>query len=887
MESKKSEVIERENDIALLNKDYFEKKLKSERLEAEIRNKIELLGDLKNRIENYEEEIELLEKESGELDEKEEKEKENLSLALEDLDALNIKAETLSGKLSSLKEELREKEKEYLKIDMELKDKEREHYKAVSDLNYAKKEKISVLNELEEKKNLLETLTEEIKNFVEKKNSFLKEVEELQSSLKELKDLKDELAFRIDESNSKIKSKEKELNSLTVEINTLKNRYSQIQGFLENREGFSEDVKRLIEEKKDLILGVVGDFVEVKDSEVNFFDNFFNLYYQVVVPKNYTAFKKLVEYCREKNLKGIGILCPSKKSGGKSSSDKTLFDFLVFEKKIPANFIEYLKKFSVISSFESPEKDAVFFNGDFYFSESGIYRTGSKDESGFLGLKGQLKKITAKLEILDKKKKTLEEELSEFSLEKDELERELNRLNGEIEDLSQLLGGKKTEFEKHNHIVSLKEQERIRVEKEVDTLQNNLNALDKTIEMLSQKIKDFEREIQKQRQLKDEKSYKLDSLKEQLEYLQEEHGDLLLMVEKRKSVVESIKKELEFIERKKKEIVFRIEKAKKDREKDTENIANFEKEIKTLKASADNIVDAYRQISSVLNQRKETLEEKKKELSLLEKKIFELKKKEEEILRTKQEKEIKKAEKSVKFNDLKDYQISKFGEFKSEKTENYEELNLQFEKLSRKLEHFGAINLLAIEECDEQEKRYNFLMEQKKDLEKSIKTLTRDIREIDETTKTLFVNAFDFINKKFGEIFKELFGGGKAYLKLSEEDNVLDSGVEVYAKVPGETIKRISLLSGGEKAKTALALVFALFEYRVAPLCVLDEVDAPLDEPSVYRFGQFLKRYKDRVQFIVITHNKVTMELSDYLYGVTMEEPGCSKIFTAKMEDFS
>ena len=887
IETKKSEILERENDIALLNKDFFEKKLKSERLETEIKNKSEHLANLRKRIENYKKEIELLEKELISLNEKEKKEKQNLELAKEDLESLAVKSESLSAQVFSLKEELKEKEKEFYDIDREVKDLENESYQVSSDLNYAKKEKESVLSEINSKKQTLEKVRGEINSFKAKVETEREKISRLHSKIEELKELKDDLSFRLEELNSLITVKEKERNSLLIEIKTLENKFSQIKGFLENREGFSESVKKLIKEKSNLIEGVVGDFIEAKDTNVSFFDNFVSRFYQVIVPKDKESFEKLVEYCNEEGLKGIGILYPEKKPPLTNKNEHSLLKFLVIDDNLPEKFKGFLNSFTLEKDRENLKTHSVFVNGDYFFADSGIYYIGSKEEGGFLSLKAQLKDIEKKLISLKEKEGELKEEIESLVLQKEELLSEINRIEIDIEDLRSELNGIETEHNKNLQLSEIKEQEKIRLEGEIERLNKKDEELTFKISELTKRLETLNQKIEEIYDKKEKKSHHLNTARENLEYMQEEFNEVKLVAEKRRSVVKSIEKELEFIEQKKKEASFRIEKAKQDRENDIKTVASLEKEIENLKVEANAIVDGYRKISSILNQKKEVLEEKKKELNLLEKNVFELKKKEDELLRLKQEKEIRKAEKSVRFNNLKDYQISRFGEFKSEATENFEELNMQFEKLSQRVENFGAINLLAIEECDEQEKRYNFLMEQKKDLEKSIKNLTRDIREIDATTKTLFTNAFDFINKKFDEIFKELFGGGKAYLKLSDEEDVLNSGVEIFAKVPGETIKRISLLSGGEKAKTSLALVFALFEYRVAPLCVLDEVDAPLDEANVLRFGKFLKRYKDRVQFIVITHNKTTMELCDYLYGVTLEEPGCSKVLSIRLEDYA
>ncbi len=886
IESKKSEILERENDLALLNKDFFEKKLKSERIETEIKHTTEHLEGLRKRIENYHNEIENFEKELENLTGNEKREKENKALVSEDIETLQLKKEELKSMLDSLKRELREKEDEFAEFDRELKQFETENYKLSSELNYLKKEHTSLIREIEAKTNELKSLSDSLEKTKEDLSNIEKTLEEKLALLEEKNLFLEELTLKNQNLADRLSLKEDELSKLTVEKRTVENKIEQIKNFLENREGFSENVKKLIKEKGELIKGVLGDFIESKDVNTNFFENLISSFYQVIVPKDKKSFDSLVSYCKKKGYKGIGIALPEEEREF-TPEERTLSEYIVFENGIPKKLKRFLGYISVEPSEKGFEKSFVLLNGDYYFADRGIYFTGSHEEGGFLSLKNQLKKNILSLESINIKIEKLEQEIAELKEEKNQLLSMIYQAEEETESIKEevavLKGNLRDNKNKEQFTMSQIEKLKSLLEK----LNQNKKSVEEQIKGIENQIGELNKSIEDKLSVKDKKTGELDRLKEQFEYMQEEYNDVIILLEKRQSNLKSIEKELEFIIQRKEELNQRIEKAKEDRVRDTKNIAIVERKIDDLREEGNRIIDEYREISDILRNKKELLEREKQELSLLERKVFELKKSEEELNKLKQEKEIKKAELSAKFENLKDYAISKFGTFKSEQAENIEELNEKFEKLSARLNNFGAINLLAIEECDEQEKRYNFLMEQKKDLEKSIKNLTRDIKEIDQTTKTLFLNAFDFINAKFGEIFQALFGGGKAYLKLSDEENILETGVEIYAKVPGETVKRITLLSGGEKAKTALALVFALFEYRISPLCVLDEVDAPLDEANVLRFGKFLQRYKDRVQFIVVTHNKTTMELADYIYGITMEEPGCSKVFSIKLEDFS
>lgn len=205
------------------------------------------------------------------------------------------------------------------------------------------------------------------------------------------------------------------------------------------------------------------------------------------------------------------------------------------------------------------------------------------------------------------------------------------------------------------------------------------------------------------------------------------------------------------------------------------------------------------------------------------------------------------------------------------------------ERIARRIQRLGAINLAAIEEFDQESERKNYLDGQAQDLEEALTTLESAMQKIDKETKVRFKDTFEAVNAKLGELFPKVFGGGRAHLELVDED-LLDTGVTLMAQPPGKRNASVQLLSGGEKAMTAVALIFAIFHLNPSPVCLLDEVDAPLDDMNVTRFAALIKEMSESVQFLVITHNKITMEMADYLMGVTMHEPGVSRLVSVDVE---
>ncbi len=206
-------------------------------------------------------------------------------------------------------------------------------------------------------------------------------------------------------------------------------------------------------------------------------------------------------------------------------------------------------------------------------------------------------------------------------------------------------------------------------------------------------------------------------------------------------------------------------------------------------------------------------------------------------------------------------------------------------ELKQKIESLGPVSLGSLEEYEELRVRHEFLTQQQQDLQKSIAELEEAISRINTTTRRMLREAYEAISKKFAEVYVMLFGGGRAELVLTDPDNILETGIDIIAQPPGKRLQNISLLSGGEKTLTALALLFASFLIKPTPLCILDEADAALDEHNTHKFAEMLRELSSSIQFIVVTHNRVTMEAAHYIYGVTMEEPGCSKAISMRMSE--
>jgi chromosome segregation protein len=294
----------------------------------------------------------------------------------------------------------------------------------------------------------------------------------------------------------------------------------------------------------------------------------------------------------------------------------------------------------------------------------------------------------------------------------------------------------------------------------------------------------------------------------------------------------------------------------------------------------------------VLTAKQEAHEEKARALHALEEEARQARHDIEAVQKRLSANEVKRTELRMKIEHLKDniwnsYHsslddvVTELGQFEI----NLEEAKLRLDELRQKIDQMGPINVDALQEYNELKERYDLLNTQQQDISESIANLKATIAKLDGETKELFTEAFNAIHAKFKEVFSLLFEGGRAELVLLDEANMLESGIEIIAQPRGKKFQSITLLSGGERALTAIALLFAAFLVKPSPFCMLDEVDAPLDEANVTRYTRLLREMSSHSQFIVITHNKRTMEMADALYGITMEEPGSSKVVSVKLRE--
>ena len=316
----------------------------------------------------------------------------------------------------------------------------------------------------------------------------------------------------------------------------------------------------------------------------------------------------------------------------------------------------------------------------------------------------------------------------------------------------------------------------------------------------------------------------------------------------------------------------------------------MEKAIEEIKEKIEKIKEKVKNSGSKIEELKEKRTQKNEKLAEQEEEINNKLKIIEDLKAQIVKVDVKKTKLEEDINGIinkmwEEYELTPNNVVDYRKPENVQLTREKVKDLRNEIKKLGSVNVDSIEEYKNLKDRYDFMCEQRVDLESTMAKLRKIISDMTSIMKEQFKEKFEMINKNFAEVFKELFGGGTASLRLEDKDNILECGIEITVQPPGKKLQNMMLLSGGEKAFTAIALLFAILKINPAPFCVLDEIEAALDDVNVYRYAEYLKKFSKNTQFLVITHRKGTMEAADTVYGITMEENGISKLLSMKLKN--
>ena len=490
------------------------------------------------------------------------------------------------------------------------------------------------------------------------------------------------------------------------------------------------------------------------------------------------------------------------------------------------------------------------------------------------GLEAELAGNNARIEEKERLLRGAQERQHELEKERSLLSHSLESGRAEIERLQKKSSYLKLEAESLKGELSRMEEMRTRLLAEKDSLALRKTGKEQDIAGLQEKLGRSRDAFEEERAGIVEQRMELNALKQGLE---------------------NLKKDIAIAETLKAEMLQGLSKAGSERSESEHAIVEKEARAEGLLAGLRETVKKADQIKTELSEKRRELAELGEGLIGLERSIKAARDEIDSIGRLIAENEVKTTETRMKIENLTgtiksayDVDIETYETGTQPEEANggpAEEDPEQVAQLKKKLAELGPVSLATIEEYEELKTRFEFLNTQREDLEKSIAELEEAIKKINSTTRKMLREAYDALKEKFSLVFVEFFGGGRAELVMTDENNILETGIEIIAQPPGKKLQNINLLSGGEKSLTALSLLFASFLIKPTPLCVLDEADAALDEANTVKFAQMLKTLSAATQFIVISHNRITMEAADYIYGVTMQEPGVSKVISMRFAE--
>jgi len=837
-------------------------------------------------------------------------------------------AEKAENALRKAEDEYQAKISDLREIEIELEDERAELMKHTAALERFAEIGRQLENAIERLKERLEGLKREAERaeetFVEHEKEAKKLEKDLNGERKKLSKLqieKQELLTESNEARTDLQVNEKTLGSLREEFSRTKHRLETLRELDEKRAVYAPAVQKLFAEQKRIgvnFLGTLADKFEVEEHAEKAVENLFGNFLQTVLVATETEARKVSKYLNENNVGRIGILVSGRQSAVSSQQNKKdakkvpsskfqnpkskiqnligvsddFADFLIeiFPREMSARVVENLDeiKTETTENFATFEGDLVV-GGKLFVS--GKAQRDEKNTS-LLAFKRELRTLKTQNESLSK-------EIEKAEKETEKSRRILSEKENEIVDLQSLI----VKIERELLGLEIREksivQEIERAARHKKVVGEETKQIERELSEIQNKQKDAELNALKAEKARNNSTEKLEKISQKLvEARRRAEAENVVLNEKRTLAATSVERRrsaqiaLRRVENELKETESRLAQLDsesleiKARQKDlTEAISEIERRTASAESEREGEQNELAEASAHLKLARERADAMSAELAELNKKSAEARNERAAL-------EISQAESVTKFQNLNENCLQELNLplvelIENEKTETDFDLSQAREKvddLRDKIENFGAINMLALEELAETEERLLFLTSQRQDIIDSIGATEEALREIKERSRERFRNAFVAINRNFAEFFQELFGGGKGEMTLLEAEDVLEAGIEIVAQPPGKRLQNILLLSGGEKAMTAIALVLAIFRFRPAPFCLLDEVDAPLDDANVGRFVNKIAEMSEKTQFIVITHNKRTMEAAKALYGVTMQEAGVSKVVSVRFE---
>ena len=857
-------------------------------------------------ISEKEQRLQELEEEQNQKEEKRENLQKNKEKFIKELNEKQEELEKITKKLSAKELEIQEYKRQVEQnTDAKYEKQSKIQEQQLNFENYEKRqkqikqEKQTTISELDNVQMHKEEVSKEFYEIEAKRNNILKEIEKISKQK--------------DESKQKNKIYQTEINTLSNELRIKQSRRNFLIETEKEKEGYTKSVKTLLkqcetdQELKKGVEGVLANLIEVPQDLETAIEMCLGLSLQNIVTNTEQEAKKLVEYLRKNNAGRASFLPISSVKGKKIDKIKgnesgiigIASDLVKYNKKYEQIILNLLGRTIIVDNMDTAIKVAkqnsytfriVTKDGD-VINPSGAITGGSvmKKTVNILGRSKEIERLGKEIQEIETKIQKLEKEMQEYQasitgileisekLEKELQESEINYATGKqkissLEEEMQKLKNRLQKLEDENqNIENLKKDaitKKEEIQKEITILNNQNEELTQIITEYADLNKDDQKYIDNLNEditnLKisvssfDESESSIEEIKERINQEIEANKNT---IKNKKEQIQEINEENKNLENSIKEILEKIEQIK-------EEVKNSSSKIEELKQERKDKNEKLNYQETQITEKFNIIEELKSQLVKLE------------VKKNKTEEEIENI-----INKLwEEYELTPNTVQDYKKPENIQNTKRKVNELRTQIKEMGSININSIEEYKNLKERYDFMSEQRLDLESTMVKLRKIVTDMTQLMKEQFKEKFKEINKNFGDVFSELFGGGKAEVRLEDEKNILECGIEIIAQPPGKKLQNMLLLSGGEKALTAIALLFAILKINPAPFCVLDEIEAALDDVNVYRYAEYLKKFAKDTQFLVITHRKGTMEAADSVYGVTMEENGISKLLSMKLK---
>ena len=857
-----------------------------------------------------------------------------IEAVLEEIENQKQKTEEFKTKLNTCKKEEEELSNQYLMIidalalsEGEAEQGQKEVIDALDKLAYIKAnssrlsaEKEASITAIDETNLKITSLTNKIGEQEEQINSQKEQIKVLDSASKEKKEILLKAKLQISALEEDIDNLNKKRNDASTKIQVYENRKRILEEMQAEHEGYAGSVKKLLKEserneafRKNMV-GTLASLITVPEKYETAIETALGNAIQNIVTRNENDAKVLIEYLKQ-NQFGRATFLPitSMRPRNLSDADKKLInvagshgiakDLIKYGSDIENVISNLLGATVVVDNLDIAIKLAqntrftykiVTLDGDIINPQGSM--TGGSKKSEAVNLISRDREIKTLAEQIEKFKQEIASSNDTFA----EMKAKLSDCQNKYDFLSSQDKKVDVELAGENEKLSSLENSLLENKTELENLQSNKTKLENKIDVI---VKELASEIELENalskgktnanELAEKRNERFAELKEKREKYNSEVTAKRVEIASLEKEVLASEQEVERLEKQQGELKYNLELARDERANNEKNINDANQLIAEMleentSVESKNKLAAFKEEQAKLESNKQKLQQSLKELD--EKRTFLI----EETNRISEKKVMEEMKVSKVDSDIDQMRerIAEEYELTYETCQNYKQADFnltkglqEITKIKREISKLGYINVSAIESSGVLNERYTALKTQADDLTKAQNELVEIIDEVSVEMKNKFIEQFNRINENFGQTFRELFGGGSAKLELIGSDNILEAGVEIFAEPPGKKLQSNTLLSGGEKALTAIAILFAILKLKPMPFCLLDEIEAPLDEANVVRFAQYLKRFSKETQFIVITHKKPTMELADALYGVTMEEKGVSKTVSVKLSE--